>query len=421
MITVRPFRGLRPVPEKAAEVASPPYDVLDSEEAKKIAKNNPINFLHIIKSEIDLPAGINVYDKTVYNQGVNNLQKLVKQGILIREDKPCFYIYRMRMGDHEQAGLVATISAEDYIQHKIKKHEHTKPAKESDRAHHILFMNAHCGPVIFMYHARETIDQLITEGMRINEPLYDIISDYDIQHTLYCISDQELIQKIIDIFKDVNALYIADGHHRSAAATRVMRFHRNHNPSHTGKEPYNYFLAVLFPDNHMKILDYNRAVKDLNGFSKETFFNKILEKFDVIPYIAPNGKLDRAYHPVKEHTFGMYIDGQWYQILTKDAFKHSDDPVEILDVSILQNHLLNPVLGIQDPRNDARIHFIGGIRGLGELERLVDSGKYRVAFSMYPTSIDQIMAVADADRVMPPKSTWFEPKLRSGLIVHTMD
>ncbi|MBN2104848.1 DUF1015 domain-containing protein [bacterium] len=421
MITVRPFRGLRPIPEKAAQVASPPYDVLDSEEAKEKAKNNPISFLHIIKSEIDLPPGTSVYDKTVYNQGVNNLQKLVKQGILIQEDKPCFYIYRMKMGNHEQAGLVAATSSEDYIQHKIKKHEHTKPAKESDRAHHILYMNAHCGPVIFMYHAREAIDRLIAEGMRISDPLYDLICDYNIQHTLYRISDPELIQKIIEVFKNVDALYIADGHHRSAAATRVMRFHRNRNPDHSGEESYNFFLAVLFPDSHMKVLDYNRAVKDLNGFSKETFFNKISEKFLVSPYIAPNGKLEKAYRPEKEHMFGMYIDGQWYKVTTTDAVKHSGDPVAILDVSILQNHLLGPILGIQDPRNDDRIHFIGGIRGLGELERLVDSGQYRVAFSMHPTGISQIMAVADANRVMPPKSTWFEPKLRSGLIIHTMD
>lgn len=419
MITVRPFKALRPLPEKAAAVASPPYDVLDSDEARIQAKDNPISFLHVVKSEIDLPPEMDIHTDVVYKQGAKNLQAMIASGVLIQEDIPCFYIYHMKMGAHEQTGLVAETSAQEYIENKIKKHEFTKPAKESDRAHHIQCLNAHTGPIIMMYHVRHEIDELIQNAIKNASPLYDIKGDYDIQHIIYRISDKDFIEQIQQLFQTVEALYIADGHHRTAAATSVMRHNRNINPHHTGEEPYNFFLSVIFPDNQMKILDYNRVVRDLNSHTVQTFLDLVSKSFEVTPYLTSGHQ--KSYQPEEEHTFGMYLEGKWYQLKAKSEITRTQDPVEILDVSILQNHLLSPILGIGDPRSDERIHFVGGIRGLQELEHLVDSGQYRIAFSLYPTQIDQIMAVADADKVMPPKSTWFEPKLRSGLIIHTMD
>ncbi len=414
MVRIKPFRGMRPVPENISKVASPPYDVLSSEEARERAKGNPLSFLHVVKPEIDLDSSIDIHDPRVYKKGAENLKYLIEQGVLMQDEKPCFYIYKLRMGDHEQVGLVAVASVEDYLRNKIKKHENTRLDKEEDRAKHIEALNAQTGPVFLTYHAKKKIDDLIKKGMEKN-PVYNFTGDYDVKHTLYLVDDEILINNIIEEFSKIDALYIADGHHRSAAAARVREKRKAQNPSHSGEEEYNFFLSVIFPDTQMKILDYNRVVKDLRNMSVEEFLSKIKEKFEV------KNHNKTMYHPSKMHTFGMYLDGQWYSLVTKENSFDSSDPIKQLDVSILQDNLLFPILGIENPRIDKRINFVGGIRGLKELERLVDSGEYRVAFSLYPTTIDQLMAVADAGKVMPPKSTWFEPKLASGVVIHMLD
>ena len=421
MAHIKPFPGLRPRSEKISEVASPPYDVLDSNEAREKAKDNPYSFLHIIKPEIDCDPEIDLYDGRVYAKGGENLRHLINDGIMVIDKSPHYYIYKLRMGAHEQIGLVAVASLEDYIQNRIKKHEHTRPDKEDDRMKHIDSLNAQTGPVFLTYRAKSKIDSLITQILADCKPVYDFTGDYSIQHTFYVVDNEKWIQPITDAFKDVDTLYVADGHHRSAAAARVRDARKKINPNHTGEEPYNFFLSVIFPDNQLNILDYNRVVKDLNGLSDEDFFLRVQEKFDVQRHETCGccGE-DKTYHPEKMHCFGMYVNGQWYKLTAKENSFDNNDPIKQLDVSILQENLLSPIIGIHDQRTDKRINFIGGIRGLKELERLVDKGEYKVAFSLYPTSIDQLLAVADADKVMPPKSTWFEPKLRSGVIVHML-
>ena len=422
MVNVKPFQGLRPIPEKVGEVASPPYDVLDSNEAREKAKDNPISFLHVVKPEIDLDPSIDVHDPSVYAKGAENLNRLIDDRVMARDAKPCYYIYKLRMGDHEQIGLVAAASVEDYENDLIKKHEYTRPDKEKDRVDHVDHLNAQTGPVFLTYRADAGIDGLMEEGMK-KEPVYDFIGDYDVQHTFFVVDDDALIKKIQDAFLKVDALYVADGHHRSAAATRVKNQRKDANPDHDGTEEYNYFLTVIFPDAQMQILDYNRAVVDLNGLAPEEFINKVSEYFSVQPFSASCGCCGsgESCKPEQMHTFGMYLEGQWYCLEAKPDSFDENDPINSLDVAILQNNLLTPVLGVGDPRTDKRIAFIGGIRGLGELERLVDAGKYAVAVAPYPTSIHQLLAVADAGKVMPPKSTWFEPKLRSGVVVHMLD
>ena len=422
MVRVRPFRGLRPIPEKVSEVASPPYDVLSSQEAREKAKGHPYSFLHVNKPEIDLDPSIDLYNPRVYAKGRENLKRLIDLGILVQDEKPCLYIYKLRMGDHEQVGLVAVASVEDYIQNRIKKHENTRPDKENDRMTHIDSLNAQAGPVFLTYRAEKEIDSLIAQGMK-KKPVYDFVGDYDIKHTFYVVDEETLIQQIVEAFTRIDALYVADGHHRSAAATRVCEARMKKNPKHTGDEEYNYFLSVIFPDSHMRILDYNRVVTDLGGMSTETFLSKIEEKFEIeIEGCAGcKGCDDMAYRPKAVHNFGMYLNRQWFSLTAKEGTFDVSNPISCLDVSILQENLLSPILGIKDPRTDKRINFVGGIRGLGELTKLVDSGEYAVAFSMYPTTIQQLLDVADAGKVMPPKSTWFEPKLRSGIVVHMLD
>jgi len=422
MVQVKPFRGMRPTPEKIGEVASPPYDVLSSEEAREKAKDHPNSFLHVVKPEIDLDPSTHLYDPRVYAQGRKNLKRLIKKGILSQDEKPCFYIYKLRMGEHEQVGLVAVASVEDYIQNRIKKHENTRPDKEQDRVNHIDHLNAQTGPVFLTYRAREEINESIKTGME-KKPVYDFIGDYDVHHTFHVVGDEALIQKIQEGFSRIEALYVADGHHRSAAATRVREIRMKQNPQHTGNEEYNYFLSVIFPDSQMRILDYNRIVTDLMGMSTEEFLSKVEEKFEINIQGCAGcaGCGEMAYRPRTIHNFGMYLDGQWFSLTAKETTFDSSDPISCLDVSILQENLLSPILGIENPRTDKRIHFVGGIRGLEELARLVDSGDYTVAFSLYPTSIDQLLSVSDAGKVMPPKSTWFEPKLRSGVVIHMLD
>jgi uncharacterized protein (DUF1015 family) len=412
MARIEPFRAWRPRPEVAAEVASPPYDVLSSDEAREMAAGNPLSFLHVNKPEIDLERGIDVYAAAVYAKGAENLRRLQESGTLIREPAPALYLYRQRMGDHVQTGLVAGASIDEYEADRIKKHEHTRRVKEEDRTRHVDALNANTGPVFLTYKARPEIDALV-ERLTASQPTYDFVAPDGIQHVLWVIAEEEERQALVEAFGQVPELYVADGHHRSAAATRIRAMRRDGNPAHTGEEPYNFFLAVIFPDNQMKILDYNRVVRDLNGLDRAAFLSRVGERFEVEP--TADGR------PQEPTFFGMHLAGQWYRLRAKPGSYPEHDPVKSLDVAILQDNLLAPVLGIGDPRADERIDFVGGIRGLGELERKVATGEWEVAFALYPTSISQLFAVADAGLVMPPKSTWFEPKLRSGLIVRPLE
>jgi len=411
MAVVRPFCGLRPTRELAEKIASPPYDVLDSDEARHLVKDNPLSFLRVVKPEVDLDGAVDLYDDSVYEQGARNLRRLMENGGMIQEDRPLFYFYRQVMGDHSQVGLVATVSAEDYRSNIIKKHEFTRKVKEEDRIRHIMSQNAQCGPVFLTYPDIPELDRIqkrICEG----DPEYDFSSPDGIRHTLWLVETEDDLQNISSIFEGTPALYVADGHHRSAAGTIVADRRQESNYHHTGNEEYNYFLSVIFPKSQMKIMAYNRVVEDLNGLTPAQFMDRISSVFDV--------KKDASPSPTANLHYSMYLDGTWFALTPKPGSFHADDPVKSLDASILQENLLAPVLGIADPRTSNRINFIGGIRGTGELEQLVDSGRYKVAFSLYPVSIDQLIEVADSGNVMPPKSTWFEPKLRSGMVVHVL-
>jgi uncharacterized protein (DUF1015 family) len=412
MARIEAFRAWRPRPELAARVASPPYDVLSSDEAREQAAGNPLSFLHVNKPEIDLPPGTDVYSAEVYAKGAENLHRLQEEGVLVREAAPAFYLYRQRMGDHVQTGLVAGASIDEYESDRIKKHEHTRRVKEDDRTRHVDALNANTGPVFLTYKALPEIDALVPR-LAAGAPLYDFVAPDGIQHVLWVVDRPQDREALATAFRAVPALYVADGHHRSAAATRIRALRREANPKHTGEEPYNFFLAVIFPDREMKILDYNRVVRDLNGLGREALLTRIGERFELER--AADGR------PPAPTTFGMYLDHEWFLLRAKVGSYPATDPVRSLDVAILQDNLLGPVIGIGDPRSDERVDFVGGIRGLAELERLVDSGRWAVAFALHPTSIAQLFAVADAGLVMPPKSTWFEPKLRSGLLVRPLD
>jgi uncharacterized protein (DUF1015 family) len=410
MSDIRPFRALRPRPELASSVAAPPYDVINSEEARALAAGNAVSFLHVGKPEIDLPADIDLYDDRVYAQGVANLRRLMAEKVLVREDRPALYVYQQKMGDHVQAGLVCATSCAEYENGLIKRHEFTRKDKEDDRTRHVREQNANAEPVFFTYRKVAAIDALVDQ-VRRTVPLYDLVTDDGIGHTVWIVP-AELTQQFVSEFAAVPALYVADGHHRTASAARVGIERKAANPRHTGDEPYNYFMAVVFPHDQLRIMDYNRVVKDLNGLTVDEFLARLGEKFTVAPTDSPR--------PAAPRQFGVYLGGRWYRVEAKPGTYPAGDPVRGLDVSILQENLLAPVLGIADPRTDKRIDFVGGIRGLGELERRV-AGGWAVAFALFPTSLDQLMSVADAGTVMPPKSTWFEPKLRSGLLVRTLD
>ncbi len=413
MSLIRPFRGLRPPNALAPRVASPPYDVLSSAEARVMAAGNDVSFLHVIKPEIDLPEDIDLYDDRVYARAVAALKLLMDEGALVQDPEPWLYLYKQQMGQHEQYGLMTCVSADEYDRDLIKKHEHTRADKENDRTRHVSETGANAGPVFLTYHAQPTIDALI-QAAADADPDVEFTADDGIEHTLWVIKDRGTIDRLVAAFEAVPALYVADGHHRSASAARVAKERAAANPEHRGDEEYNFFLAVLFPHDQLQILDYNRVVKDLHGLSPEAFLEKISEKFTV-------KKLEGGADPRPDRVkcFGMHLGGAWYRLTAKDGTYPADDPVASLDVAILQENLLAPVLGIGDPRKDARIDFVGGIRGLGELEKRVSEGA-AVAFALFPTTIEQLLSVADAGRVMPPKSTWFEPKLRSGLVVHLL-
>ena len=414
MVKIKGFKGIRPKVELAEKIASHPYDVINSQEARELAKGNPYSFLHVVKSEIDLPEDIDLYSEDVYLKASENLKKMVAEGWMQQDETENMYVYRQIMNGHEQFGLVVDSSVQDYLEEKIKIHELTRAAKEQDRINHVKYTNANTGPVFLTYPAQDAINEIVAK-VASETPEYDFTADDGIKHTLWVINDDTVIEKLIALFAEIPFAYVADGHHRSKSASMVGEMKRKENPNHTGDEEYNWFLSVIFPDNQLKILDYNRVVTDLNGLSVDEFLDKVNEKFEIVPVCCLHeaGPKDYAH-------FGMYIDSQWFYLQAKDGIYDKNDPVESLDVSILYNNVLAPVLGIGDPRTDNRIDFVGGIRGLGSLERRVDSGDMAVAFAMYPTSIQQLMSIADAGKIMPPKSTWFEPKLRSGLIVHDL-
>ncbi|MCD6177516.1 MAG: DUF1015 domain-containing protein, partial [Candidatus Cloacimonetes bacterium] len=379
MAKIKPFMGVRPATDKILDVASPPYDVLNSTEAREEVKGKPNSFLHVIKPEVDLPEDTDVYSDEVYQKGRKNLYKMLNEGILIQDEKPCFYLYRLIMGNVDEIGLVAGASIEDYENGIIKKHEHTRAVKEADRIKHVDTLNANTGPVFLTYRARKDMNEIVEEIIKEN-PLYNIETEDGIKHIFWKIDQQNDIEKILNIFSKIDSLYVADGHHRSASGTKVGQRRRKENPNHTGEEEYNYFLSVIFPDNQLYIMDYNRVVKDMHGNSVEDFLNKVSENFDVEVHSTSEG-----YKPNKLHNFGMYLNGTWYNLTAKNGTFNESDPVKSLDVAILQDNLLNPILGIGDPRKDKRIDFVGGIRGLKELSNRVDEGE-AVAFSMFPTS-----------------------------------
>jgi len=414
MPVIKPFKAFRPEPELVTKVASPPYDVLNSEEARQLVKDNPYSFLHVNKAEIDLESSVDHYDQRVYEKASENLNKLIKGRVYLQDEEEKIYIYRQIMKGRAQTGLVVCVSIDDYLNRKIKKHENTREDKEKDRVNHINFTNANTGPVFLTYKAKDEIKQIVNRWTKEENPVYDFTSEDEITHTCWVIDDKSIIQQLIKSFAAVDYLYIADGHHRAAAATKVGLKRREQLKDYTGKEEFNYFLSVLFPHDELHIMDYNRVVADLAGNSEEEFIRKISEKFTVEKNIG-----GRPYRPKARHTFGMYLDNRWYKLTAKSGTFDEDDAVESLDVSILQNNLLTPILGIKDPRTDQRIEFVGGIRGLEELEKRVKAGM-KVAFSLYPTSIEELMKVADAEKLMPPKSTWFEPKLRSGIFIHKL-
>ncbi len=408
---LRSFRGLVPVPDKAAAVAAVPYDVVNRAESKALAAGNPVSLLHVDRAEIDLPDSVDDYDARVYQKALENFQKLQKDGVLVREEAPAMYLYRQVMGGHAQTGLVAVCHIEDYENDIIRKHEKTRKAKEDDRTRLVDTLSANTGPIFLTYRDQAQISALTKKHEGSDQPIYDFTAPDGIQHQVWRLP-QETCEELTHLFeKKVPLSYVADGHHRSASAARVGKERREKNPSHTGQEDYNWFLSVLFPASELKILPYNRAVKDLNGHTQEGFLRVIGAIFSVVK----DGRKDPE-HPGQAC---MYLSGEWYTLEWQPLPKAS--PVDALDVSILQNRLLAPVLGVDDPRTSEKIDFIGGIRGTAELERLVDSGSHKVAFSMYPTTVDQLMAIADAGEIMPPKSTWFEPKLRSGLFIHTLE
>lgn len=411
MITIRPFAALRPKPELVGKIAAPPYDVLSSEEARAILQTNPYSFLQVTKPEATLPVGTDQYADITYAQGPKNFAKVLAAGWFEKESKPSFYLYKQYMGKHQQLGLVAGASTLDYEQDRIKKHELTREEKEVDRMRHIEGINAQAGSVFLTYRAVPAIDKLFA-SLITGKPLYDFTDDMNVRHQIWRVDDEAVIARIQNEFAKLDRLYVADGHHRSAVATRISIKRRNANPNHTGNEEYNFFLSVIFPHNQMNILPYNRVVKEI-PMGEKGFLAQLAEKFVVED--AKNGNSTGV------HDFRLFINSKWHKLTPKSGLFDATDPVACLDVDILQKNVLAPMLGIDNPRTSKKIDFVGGIRGTAELIKLVNSGEFALAFSLYPVTIEQLMAIADAGKIMPPKSTWFEPKLKSGLTIHTLD
>jgi uncharacterized protein (DUF1015 family) len=411
---VRPMKGLRPKPEFASQVASPPYDVLNTQEARVMAQGNPNSFLRVNKAELEFEDSVNPYGPEVYQRAYDNLVKLEKTGVMVRDQKNCFYLYRLTMNGRRQTGLVALTSVEEYDKGKIKKHEHTRPDKVNDRANHILQVKAQVGPVFTAFRSNPEISRLFGD-IASQKPLIDFVAPDGIRHELWVVGEEDMVYDIIAAFARLDNLYIADGHHRSEAASEVARRMREKNPKHTGRESYNFFLNVLFPDQELHIMPYNRVIRDMNGMSLKELLERAAQSFDIAEH--NDGELT----PSQKHQFGLYAEGKWYRLVAKpDSFDHYH-PTRSIDASVLSDNFLSPILGITNIRTDKRIDFVGGIRGTSELVKLVDSGQFKLAFSLFPTSIEQLLTVADAGEVMPPKSTWFEPKLRDGLVVHILD
>jgi len=406
LAVIHPFSALRPPPDKAKEVSSVPYDVVNTEEARQLAAGNPLSFLHVSRPEIDLPDGTDLYSDPVYRKALDNFQSLIRSCPLQTEEVPSLYIYRLIMGDQEQVGVVACCSVDEYDQDLIRKHERTRREKEDDRTRHMLVLQAQTGPVFLTYRARAEIDAMVMETM-LTKTLYDFTAADGIQHTVWHVPDPV---RFVHAFRDVPHLYIADGHHRAASASRARVELRDQSFGHTGDEEYNFFLTVIFPDDQLQILPYNRVVKDLNGQSKEVFLANVKQSFSV----THNGNPA----PSQPGTWSMYLEDKWYELKLLDTEEKPQGLVDSLDVSVLQDRLLDPILGIKDVRSDKRIDFVGGLRGTKELERLVNEGKAAVAFSLHATTVEDLLRVSDAGEIMPPKSTWFEPKLRDGLLIH---
>ena len=417
MAVVKAFKGIRPVKELASKIAALPYDVMNSDEAREMVVGNPHSFLHVDRPEIDLDPSIDIHDPKVYEKARENLDRMISDGEYNQDEQPCLYINRQIMNERSQTGIVFCASIDDYINNVIKKHEFTRADKEEDRINHVDYCDANTGPIFLTYKedqiASEIIDAWIQNESK-RKPIYNFVAEDGITHIVWVIDNEIIISEIVDLFKEVEYLYIADGHHRSASAVKVGLKRRAENPNYTGDEEFNYFLAVAFPDNDLMVMDYNRVVKDLNGLTKAELIGKLEEKFTVTESTS-----SEPVKPAKKHTFGMYVENKWYLLEAKDGIYNAEDPIDSLDVAILQNNVLTPILGIEDVRTSDRIDFIGGIRGFKELERRANKDM-KIAFSMYPTEVSDIMSVADIGEVMPPKSTWFEPKLRSGLFVHKL-
>ncbi|GET26222.1 DUF1015 domain-containing protein [Prolixibacter sp. NT017] len=415
MAVLKPFKGLRPPRELAQKVASRPYDVLNSEEARKEAEGNPQSLLHIIKPEIDFPAGTDEHTEPVYDKAVENFHLFKEKGWLVQDEKDKLYIYAQTMNGRTQYGIVGAASVDDYMNGVIKKHELTRKDKEEDRMKHVRNTNANVEPVFFTFTAVQELDDIVAKIVKENEPEYDFVAEDGFGHHFWVIDDEATINRIVELFAEIPATYVADGHHRTAAAALVGNEKRQNNPNHTGNEEYNFFLAVHFPDNQLQIIDYNRVVKDLNGLTEAELLAKLKEDFEV----AEMGT--DIFKPEELHTFSMYLDGKWYKLVARSGRYDDNDPIGVLDVTILSDLVLDKILGIKDLRTDKRIDFVGGIRGLGELKRRVDSGEMKAAFALYPVSMQQLIDIADTGNIMPPKTTWFEPKLRSGLVIHELD
>jgi len=415
MAVLKPFKGLRPPVELASKVASRPYDVLNSEEAREEAKGNPYTLLHIIKPEIDFPVGTDEHTEPVYQKAAENLDIWRNNGWLVKDAKDSLYIYAQTMEGRTQYGIVGCASVDDYLKGVIKKHELTRADKEEDRMKHVRITNANMEPVFFAYPAVKELDDIVADIVATQLPVYDFVAEDGFGHHFWLVDNDQTIDKIVKLFAKIPATYVADGHHRTAAAALVGKEKRAENPNHTGDEEYNYFLAVHFPDNQLKIIDYNRTVKDLNGLSATALIDRIGEDFEIQKMGTD------IYKPDQLHTFSMYLKGEWYKLVTKTGCYNDNDPIGVLDVTILSNLILDNILGIKDLRTDKRIDFIGGIRGLGELKARVDTGDMKVAFALYPVSMEQLINIADSGNIMPPKTTWFEPKLRSGLVVHELE
>jgi uncharacterized protein (DUF1015 family) len=417
MAVVKAFKGIRPIEELASKIAALPYDVMNSDEAREMVIGKPHSFLHVDRPEIDLDPAIDIHDPKVYEKARENLDRMISTGEFIQDEQPCLYIYRQIMNGRAQTGIVFCASIDDYMNNVIKKHEFTRADKEEDRINHVDYCDANTGPIFLTYKEDQIASEIIEawiENESKRKPVYNFVAEDGITHIVWVIDNDIIISELIDLFKEIDYLYIADGHHRSASAVKVGLKRRAENPDYTGDEEFNYFLAVAFPDNDLMVMDYNRVVKDLNGLTKDALIKKLQEKFTVTESTSAE-----PIKPTKKHTFGMYVEDKWYLLEAKDGIYDEEDPIDSLDVAILQNNVLTPILGIEDVRTSDRIDFIGGIRGLKELEKRVHTDM-KIAFSMYATEVHDIMDVADIGEVMPPKSTWFEPKLRSGLFVHKL-